>query len=392
MTRAFFLIACVTFLTIAAFWPGGSDAAPSAQEKLDAAESKIAAGKDREQVLTSEIEEYGDQIAALEGQVSGLRQREAVVESELRDKQAELDAAVRELEKAIIRLRVQRQRLKRALAGLKRSLVSIYMAGTPDIASLALAAEDFGDLVTAGEYLESIQNQSENLAERVRGLRDEARETVEVQRESKRIIETARDEIASRESRLEATRTSLESRQATLASTQGEREELLSGVRGEINHQEEMAADLRAQLEKTIAEASSSSGEPTGSSTGTGSMIWPVDGVLSSPFGPRWGRIHEGIDISAAGGTPIKAADSGTVILMQSEAESGGYGNYTCVDHGAGLTTCYAHQSAFGTSSGASVSRGEVIGYVGNTGNSFGDHLHFEVRIDGVAQDPLGYL
>lgn len=394
VTRAFFLFACVAFLTIAVFWPDGSGAAPSTQEKLDAAESKIAEGESREQVLTTEIEEYGNQIAALEGQVSGLRQRESQAEAELQGKQAELDAAIRELEKSIARLKVQRERLKRALAGLRRNLVTIYMAGTPDIASLALAAEDFGDLVTAGEYLESIQNQSENLAERVRELRDDARDTVEVQRESKEVIETARDEIATRERELETTRTSLESRQSDLASVQGERKGLLSSVRGSINHQEEMAADLRAELQETIAEASSSSAAPAGpsSTTGTGSMIWPVEGVLSSPFGPRWGRTHEGIDISAAGGTPIKAADSGTVILMQSEAESGGYGNYTCVDHGGGLTTCYAHQSEFGTSMGAGVSQGDVIGYVGNTGNSFGDHLHFEVRIDGVAQDPLGYL
>jgi murein DD-endopeptidase MepM/ murein hydrolase activator NlpD len=121
-------------------------------------------------------------------------------------------------------------------------------------------------------------------------------------------------------------------------------------------------------------------------------MIWPIEGTLSSPFGPRWGRVHEGLDISAPGGTPIKAAASGTVILMQSEAESGGYGLFTCVDHGGGLSTCYAHQSEFGTSVGAEVSQGDVIGYVGNTGNSFGDHLHFETRVDGVAQDPLGYL
>jgi murein DD-endopeptidase MepM/ murein hydrolase activator NlpD len=80
------------------------------------------------------------------------------------------------------------------------------------------------------------------------------------------------------------------------------------------------------------------------------------------------------------------------VILMQSEAESGGYGNYTCIDHGGGLSTCYAHQSSFATSVGASVSQGDVIGLSGNTGNSTGPHLHFEVRVNGVATDPLGYL
>ena len=391
--RAFFLFACL--ILIVAALSSGSSAAATVQEKLDAAESKIEKGQDREQVLTSEIEEYSNQISALSGQVAGLRQQESAAEAELLAEQAKLDTAVRELKKAIVRLEMQRARLKRALNNLSENLVSVYMTGPPDIASIALAAADFGDLVTTNIYLESIQNQSEDLAQRVRNLRNQAQVTVGVQRESKLLIETARDVIASREKEIETARSLLESRQANLAAIQGERESLLGSVRGSIDHQEELAADLRAELEVTIAEASSSSIAPsdsTSSAPGPGGMIWPVDGVLSSTFGPRWGSVHEGIDISAPGGTPIKSAASGTVILMQSEAESGGYGNYTCVDHGGGLSTCYAHQSEFGTSTGASVSQGEVIGYVGNTGHSFGDHLHFEVRIDGVAQDPLGYL
>lgn len=393
-TRAFFLFACLLFLVVAGSWPKSVGAA-TVQEKLDAAESKIEKGQSREQVLTTEIEEFGNQISALSGQVAGLRQQESAAEAELESKQAELDAAVRELERSIVRLKAQRARLKRALDNLSENLVATYMTGPPDIASIALAAKNYGELIATSEYLESIQNQTEDLAERVRVLRDQAKQTVEVQRESKQVIETARDEIASRERELETTRTSLESRQANLAAIQGEREGVLSRVRGDIDHQEELAADLRAELEATIAEVSSSSPSSSGStspSPSSSGMIWPVDGVLSSTFGPRWGSVHEGIDISAPGGTPIKAAASGTVILMQTEAESGGYGNYTCVDHGAGLSTCYAHQSEFGTSTGASVSQGDVIGYVGNTGHSFGDHLHFEVRIDGVPQDPLGYL
>ena len=88
-------------------------------------------------------------------------------------------------------------------------------------------------------------------------------------------------------------------------------------------------------------------------------------------------------------GTPIRAADSGTVALM---GWVGGYGNYTCIQHTATMSTCYGHQSRFATSNGASVSQGQVIGYSGNTGNSTGPHVHFEVRINGSPVDPMGYL
>ena len=121
-------------------------------------------------------------------------------------------------------------------------------------------------------------------------------------------------------------------------------------------------------------------------------MIWPVNAPISSPFGFRWGRLHAGIDIPASEGTPIHAAENGKVVLMQGVGSSGGYGNYTCVQHTASLSTCYAHQVRFGTSMGAQVTKGQVMGYVGNTGHSFGAHLHFETRVNGTPVNPLNYL
>ncbi len=117
--------------------------------------------------------------------------------------------------------------------------------------------------------------------------------------------------------------------------------------------------------------------------------VWPVNGRLTSPFGPRWGRMHQGQDIGAPTGTPIRAAKAGRVFKA---GGGGGYGNLTLVDHGGGIVTAYAHQSRFGTSEGAQVQGGQIIGYVGSTGNSTGPHLHFEVRVNGSQRNPRAYL
>ena len=110
---------------------------------------------------------------------------------------------------------------------------------------------------------------------------------------------------------------------------------------------------------------------------------------MTSPFGWRWGRMHEGIDIGVGYGTPIQAAAGGTVIYCGWEE---GYGNFVVIDHGGNLATAYGHQSRIAVTCGQQVSQGDVIGYVGCTGHCFGPHLHFEVRVNGNPVDPLGYL
>lgn len=131
---------------------------------------------------------------------------------------------------------------------------------------------------------------------------------------------------------------------------------------------------------------------PASSNSG---MIWPAGGSISSPFGnrvhPIYGtvRFHAGIDLAAPSGTPLMAALPGTVI---SAGWQDGYGETVIIDHGGGMTTVYPHMSGYNTSTGDTVDQGVVIGYVGSTGNSTGPHLHFEVRLNGVAQDPMLYL
>lgn len=372
-----------------------SAGAKTNSEKLEAVEEKIDHVEEREGVLTSDIEALGEEISALEGQVAALRNQEAAAEEELAAKEAELERAEAELKEALDRLETLRGRLKRALTNLRERLVAIYTYGsTDDITSVVLSAEDYGDMIARAEYFDAINESDEKLAERVRTLRDEAKKLVRVRKTAKLTIEKARDQIAAREQRLEVTRSTLESREGALLAARAKRRQTLNSVQGELHQHEEIAADLRAQIAQEIAEATGGLPLPAGPlpTPSAAGFIWPVEGTFTSGFGYRWGRMHEGIDIAAAEGTPIRVAADGTVILMQSEYESGGYGNYTCIDHGGGLSTCYAHQSSFATSSGASVSQGDLIGYVGNTGHSYGAHLHFEVRVNGVATDPMGYL
>jgi murein DD-endopeptidase MepM/ murein hydrolase activator NlpD len=126
-----------------------------------------------------------------------------------------------------------------------------------------------------------------------------------------------------------------------------------------------------------------------------GRLLVPVRGWKTSDFGQRYDpyyrvwQLHAGMDIAAPGGTPIHAAAAGRVIRA---GYNGGYGNYTCISHGSGLSTCYGHQSAIGVRVGEYVRRGEVIGRVGTTGASTGYHLHFETRVRGVPKNPVGYL
>lgn len=121
---------------------------------------------------------------------------------------------------------------------------------------------------------------------------------------------------------------------------------------------------------------------------GSGDLVWPVQGTITSKFGPRWGSFHQGVDIGASAGTPILAADSGVVLFA---GWDGGYGYLVKLSHGNGMETWYAHMSKMTVSVGASVNKGQVIGYVGSTGSATGPHLHFEVHVNGVAKNPLNY-
>ena len=374
-----------------------SAAAPAKdlESKLDAKEAKLSKVRERKGVLTSTIEHYRKQIAQLTDEVAVLRAQEAEVRTRLDAKQAELDGAMAELDVAKKHLAVVRARLERALVSLRERLVAMYETGTPDILSVLVEAGGYDELVNRTEYLNRIHGLDEAVVTRVRDLRNQVKSTVSRLRSAKDRIEAARDAIASEEQALASARSAVQQRQTSLVEARRSREDALAKVTETEQDLDGDVASIQAELAATLAGTGSAPlpAGPIQGGNGSG-LIWPVDGPVVSGFGSRFGgsEFHEGIDIAVPSGTPIRAAAAGTVIFTEPEASSGGYGNFTCIDHGGGLSTCYAHQESFAVSAGQQVSQGDVIGYSDCTGHCFGPHVHFEVRIDGAPTDPMGYL
>ena len=365
---------------------GQSGKAAAVREKIERTEGRIAGVQRKEGVLTSDITALSNRVDSLDGDINVLQARQNRIQGDLDVKRKELERLQLKLREERARLAKLRARLARSRGILSQRLVELYKAGRPDIVTVILESDGFVDLLERQEFIRRINDQDERIIRAVRTARNESKVTSDALATLEARQQKITAEILSRRNEVASVKLRLVSKQNAFAGARAERASTLRSVRG---HKEELQEDLESLQKEQAKIEGVLQGAPGPIRRGSGNMIWPVNGTFTSPFGQRWGRLHAGIDIAAPSGTPIRAADSGTVVLAGSQ---GGYGNYTCVAHSGSLSTCYAHQSAFATSTGANVSQGQVIGYVGNTGNSTGAHLHFEVRINGSPVDPMGYL
>jgi murein DD-endopeptidase MepM/ murein hydrolase activator NlpD len=371
---------------------------PGLSSKLDDriahTRNKIEGKRSHENVLTTQITGFSLRIKSLQGDITVLQQRQDRVQRELDIKEAEL-AGIRDklqiVQDTLTRLRKKLAADRKLLAN---QLVALYKDQEPDMITVVLESHGFTDLLDRSEYIDRITRQNNDIVTRVRTTaravaREEARlSDLETKaQDAAKAIEVKRNEIASAKGSLVARQGDLKDARAVRARAVARIRSSRHELEGHLHILEEKQAKIEARL---AGFSGTVSGGPI--RHGSGGFIWPVNGPIVSPFGMRWGRPHTGVDIGVGTGTPIRAAASGTVTLLQSEASSGGYGNFTCIQHSGAISTCYAHQSRFGTTSGAHVTQGQVIGYVGCTGHCFGPHLHFEVRVNGSPVDPLGYL
>ena len=368
------------------------------ERQIDRTQGKIGRRKGTERLLTTEISAYTRRINRLQARIGPLQRRQATVQADLSAGRAELARIQRDLRSERRRLVRLRARLAETRAALANRLVELYTAEQPDLVTVIMSAKGFTDLLERGEFLERVSEQDRRIVAIVRDARADAVRTearldrLEArQAELTRAIAARRDEVAAVKQELIGTRVGY-------SRTRADKDAALRGVRHERHQLEGALSELKAQqakIQATLQRSQAQPGLPAGPiRQGGGSMIWPVNGPITSPFCERrsWESCHPGIDIGVPSGTPIRAAAAGRVALLQSSGASGGYGNFTCVQHSGSLSTCYAHQSSFATSMGASVAKGQVIGYVGCTGLCFGDHLHFEVRVNGGVVNPMAYL
>jgi murein DD-endopeptidase MepM/ murein hydrolase activator NlpD len=360
--------------------------------RMAALQAEIAASKQQEGVLTSQLSAVVSELGAAQAAVEQAQSSVGVLEAELAAEQERLDRLTALLEEQTRRLERLQAHYRRAVGVLEARVKAIYVEEPPDVLSFLVSASSFDDLIDNYEFVSRIGAQDRQIAYQVAvAKRKAAAERLATSRTRRltaatvSVISARTDEARAARDRLASNRDTLASarelKRSALADSRETREEYLSEV--------EALAAQSAALATAIRESQAGAGSAGTGTPSAAGLIWPVDGVVTSGFGMRWGRMHEGIDIAAPIGTPIWAAAAGTVI------HSGwlsGYGNLVVVDHGNGLATAYAHASAILVVLGQQVSQGETIALVGSTGHSTGPHLHFEVRINGVAVDPLLYL
>jgi len=365
-----------------------SDEKAAVDARIASLQADISASKAREGVLTSQLSAV---VAELEDAQSAVDDAETAVgalEAELSSARARLDALTERLAAQTRKLERLRSEYAKAVAILEARVRAAYIDEPPDMLAFLVSASSFDEVIDNVELLTRIGRQDKRVAAQVQRARDrtaaERRATMRTKREQTATVAV----IAARTDEARVARDRLADERDRLAAVENLKQSALTDSRetreGYLHEVDSLLAQSAALAEQIRGAGTTGGGQPSAAG-----LIWPCDGVVVSGFGMRWGRMHEGIDIGCAYGTPNRAAASGTIIYA---GWLGGYGNLVVVDHGNGLSTAYAHASSILVSVGQTVSQGQTVSLVGSTGHSTGPHLHFEVRVNGVAVDPLPYL
>lgn len=397
-TRLAALLAAVVLLPWA---PAGA----ATEDRLDSTRSKIEDTIAELQAVDAQAERTEEEVAAAAARVAELEEALNELLAQLQEQEKAVAAAQQEAAEAA----GERDRIRQVLAD---RAVRAFMGATPDpvmmlgsggmedvagaldnIAVLgALNARADASIETLNVAEVRAQATAERLDEEVRELEQVRTAREEVLAEAEEVL----DQQAAALAELEAQSDRLQARQEDLEAEEAEIQELIRQQEAAARRAEEEARRAREEAQEqassttsTATDGATQEAPPPPPPSSGGCYAWPASGAVTSEYGPRWGRMHRGIDIDGNTGDPLVAAQSGTVTFA---GWYSGYGNMTLIRHSDGVTTAYAHQSSIGVRQGQTVGRGEFIGRMGATGNVTGSHLHFETRTSSGAVNPRNYL
>jgi murein DD-endopeptidase MepM/ murein hydrolase activator NlpD len=394
MTRLSLIALAVALVLVA---PAAGDDLHGQKAALDSRiaslNSHLGNVRQHEDSLRSEIAGVTNQIRSLESQVGDVSTQLQTLQADLALHQQRLAKLNELFELRTRKLEFLRDQYEASIEKLNRRLVDIYESEQTDIVGVIFAAQDFDSMLDQVDYIKQIGDEDRRIATQVRDSRDQV--TVERARtqEARASMLAETQAIAVRTEQKRLVKETLVANQSSLAVARDQKRVSLDTLNAqerseaeEIDALQAQSAAVAAKIQAAQAQSASSGAAP---SANPGGYQWPVSGPVTSPFGWRWGRMHEGIDIGVPSGTPVHAAAAGTVIYA---GWMEGYGNFVILDHGGGIATAYGHNTSLAVAVGQTVSQGQVIAYSGSTGHSTGPHVHFEVRVNGNAVDPLGYL
>ncbi len=369
------------------------------QEKEKEYASRLAEAKSK----IKDKEEYSDTLV---GQIGVLSSEISTFHSQITELNTDIAAKQKKIKSA-------KKKIETQMDTLKNRIRTIYMAGDASDLEIILGAKDFSDFLDKYELVKTLSDYDEKLISSIQGQLDTITEEKQALVTQKSELEESEKSLKKKQSKLTGL---LEENKAVLAELYDDKNDAqklvnnASAQESEIQRQldaynKKLSAQRAAQL---AAQNNNNSGNknpaPSKLNVSSSGMTWPVPGYyyVISPFAENRGYSHKGIDITGGGimGATVVAASGGTVIASNNSCShnwgkngscgcGGGYGNYVLIDHGNGKTTLYGHMSSVVVSSGATVSKGQTIGYVGSTGWSTGAHLHFETRSGGAVYNPM---
>lgn len=343
------------------------------------------------QDVQGQIDESRSTQASWQAIITDITEKLKAIQAELDEATRKLQAIKKEQDQVNLQIKQLQEEIQKAevqlrarQAILNKRVRVIYMHGQLSYIEVILGANSFSDFANRLELLKRIIRSDFNLIQEIQ--------------QRKAAIEAKKVEIEKEKARLDELASEAQKVQDEVKAKKAEQQRVLAHARTQQDAAKQMEADLIARSNEIRQMIQSRMQQNSGSDQivhGNGTFIWPCNGPITSPFGYRTHPIfgttiyHSGIDIGVDYNTPIHAADGGTVILA---GWCGGYGNAVIIDHGNGLQTLYGHNTSVAVSEGQTVLQGQVIAYSGSTGYSTGPHCHFEVRRNGEAVDPMGYL